>query len=150
MIFFHSRKKKRWREGICGESKVCYTLSMLKKIIIGIVLNGFALYGVIYILPEITYRGGILFFAVGGITMGILNTLVKPLLKLVTFPLHILTLGLSLIVINGLIFWIFDQVLDILSLPGISMSVPALKTYFFAGFIFGIINWVEHLMVSNG
>lgn len=123
---------------------------MLKKIIIGVVLNGLALYGVIYVLPEIRYTGGAAFFAIGGIAMGLLNTLVKPLLKMVTFPLHILTLGLSLIVLNGVIFWIFHQLLDSIAIEGISMAVLNLKTYFFAGFVFGIINWAEHLIIRNG
>lgn len=122
---------------------------MFKKLIIGIILNAAALYGVIYILPEIHYTGGIAFFAIGGLAMGILNTIVKPILKLVTLPLHIITLGLSLILLNGIIFWIFKVVLDTILIEGITLTVPNLTTYVFAGFLFGLINWVEHLIIHN-
>lgn len=122
---------------------------MIKKLLIGIVLNALALYGVIYLLPDITYTGGIAFFAVGGLVMGILNTIVKPILKLVTLPLQILTLGLSLIILNGIIFWIFDQIIDTMVISGITIQVPDLATYAISGLLFGIINWVEHLIIHN-
>lgn len=123
---------------------------MLKKLLLGIILNGAALYGVIYFLPEdITYTGGIAFFVIGGVVMGILNTLVKPILKIVTLPLHILTLGLSLILLNGIIFWIFKTVIDTMVIEGITIQVSGIVTYVIAGFLFGLINWVAHLVIHN-
>ena len=123
---------------------------MIKRLIIGIILNAAALYGVVYLMPnEIMYTGGIVFFIIGGVVMGILNTLVKPVLKLLTLPIQILTLGLSLIVLNGIIFWLFDKVIEALVIDGISLSIPKIKTYFLAGVLFGIINWVEHMIVRH-
>lgn len=121
---------------------------MLKKILIGIILNAAALFGVTYFLQDIKYTGGVAFFAIGGIVMGLLNTVVKPVLKLLTLPLQILTVGLSLVVLNGVIFWIFDIVIDTLVIEGITLDVPTIKTYFLAGFLFGLINWVEHLAIK--
>lgn len=123
---------------------------MLKKFLIGIILNAAALYGVIYFLPDqIQYTGGIAFFAIGGIVMGILNSIVKPILKLLTLPLQILTLGLSLIILNGIIFWIFHVVIDTIVIEGVTLIITSTKTYFLAGFLFGLINWVEHLLVHH-
>lgn len=122
---------------------------MLQKFIIGIILNGGALYGVTYFLPQIQYTGGLTFFALGGLVMGILNSVVKPILKLLTLPIHILTIGLSLMVLNGIIFWIFDVVIDTIVVKGITLNVPDAKTYFFAGILFGLINWAEHLIIHN-
>lgn len=123
---------------------------MFKKILIGIALNAAALYGVIYFLPEqIQYTGGVSFFALGGIVMGLLNSIVKPVLKLLTLPLQILTLGLSLIILNGVIFWIFDVIIDTLLIEGVTLTVSSIKMYFLAGFLFGLINWVEHLAIHN-
>lgn len=122
---------------------------MIKKIIIGIILNALALYGVTYVLPEITYSGGVMFFAFGGLTMGLLNSFVKPILKLITFPLHLLTLGISLTLLNAIIFWIFEVIVGTIVVKGISLEVPAFKTYFLAGLAFGVINWVEHLVIHN-
>lgn len=127
-----------------------YNFSVLKKIIIGVFLNAGALYGVTYVLPmHIQYAGGIAFFALGGLIMGILNSIIKPVLKLFTFPLQILTMGLSLILLNGIIFWIFKFVLDTLVIRGITLQVSTIKSYFLAGLVFGIINWLEHIIVRN-
>ena len=123
---------------------------MFTKLIIGIILNAASLYGVIYLMPsDISYSGGIRFFVIGGVVMGLINTVVKPILKLITLPLQILTLGLSLIILNGVIFWIFDTVLDTLAIEGVTLTIAAKKTYFLAGVLFGIINWIEHLIIHN-
>lgn len=122
---------------------------MLQKVIIGIVLNGLALFGVTYILTDIHYTGDIYFFLLGGLVMGILNSIVKPVLKTLTLPLHILTIGISLILLNGVIFWMLDVIIDTLVIEGITLEIPTLKTYFLAGLIFGIINWVEHFIIHN-
>lgn len=121
---------------------------MLKKILLGIIANGAALYGVTYFMPEIRYTGGIAFFVFGGVTMGLINTVLKPILKLLMLPLQIITLGLSLIVLNGIIFWIFSAVLDIIAVADIRLVVAATKDYFIAGFVFGIVNWVLHVLLS--
>lgn len=123
---------------------------MLKKIILGIILNGAALYGVTYLLPaDITYTGGIAFFALGGFVMGILNSIVKPIMKLLTLPLAIITMGLSLILLNGIIFWIFKIILDTILVANVTLQVAGVKTYLLAGFLFGLINWIEHLLVRR-
>lgn len=122
---------------------------MIKKLFIGIILNALTLYAVLYLFPEIKYTGGVVFFVVGGVVMGILNGIVKPVLKLLTFPIQIITLGLSLIILNGIIFWLFDQTLLALAIDGIALTVPTIKSYFLAGFVFGIINWLIHLFFKS-
>jgi putative membrane protein len=42
---------------------------------------------------------------VAALVLGLLNTLVRPLLILLTLPVTVLTLGLFLFVINALLFW---------------------------------------------
>lgn len=119
---------------------------MIRRLILGVILNGLALYGVIYFVPGIIYTGGILFFAAGGAVIGVLNTIIKPIIKLITFPIHLLTMGLSLILLNGVIFWLFEQSLDVLKISNITMDITSIKTYFIAGIVFGIINWISHLI----
>ena len=41
---------------------------------------------------------------VGGLVLGLLNAVVRPVFTLVTLPLTVLTLGLFYLVINGLVF----------------------------------------------
>lgn len=44
-------------------------------------------------------------FAAMAVIMGLVNAIVRPLLKLMSCPLIILTLGLFVLVINGLTLW---------------------------------------------
>ena len=50
--------------------------------------------------------------------LALLNTLLKPVLFLLTLPLTILTLGLFLLVLNGLMLWLAAKLVDGFSIPG--------------------------------
>lgn len=66
------------------------------------VLNTLALFVVAFVLqPHIQYHSWMTLFIAAAV-LGILNTIVRPILKLVTFPITILTLGLFLLVLNGI------------------------------------------------
>ncbi|MDD3399901.1 MAG: phage holin family protein [Candidatus Pacebacteria bacterium] len=60
-----------------------------------------------------------------GLVMGVLNVFIKPILKLVTLPLRMLTLGLFSLVINVGIIWAVDIFFPELIITGI---VPLLWT----------------------
>ncbi len=73
-------------------------------------LNAIALLAVAYVLPGITVAsfGSAL---VAALILGLINTLIKPILVFLTLPVTILTLGLFLLVINALIFWFVGSIL---------------------------------------
>jgi len=74
------------------------------------ILNAVALLIVAYILPGITVAsfGSAL---IAALVLGLLNTLVKPVLILLTLPITVVTLGLFLLVLNALVFWFAGSVL---------------------------------------
>lgn len=74
------------------------------------ILNAVALLIVAYILPGIAVAsfGSAL---IAALVLGLLNTLVKPVLILLTLPITIVTLGLFLLVLNALVFWFAGSVL---------------------------------------
>ena len=49
---------------------------------------------------------------IAALVLGLLNTLVRPLLVLLTLPVPLVTLGLFLFVINALLFWAAASMLD--------------------------------------
>lgn len=122
---------------------------MFKKILIGIVLNGLALFAMTKLVTDIQYTGGFMFFLLGGIIIGVLNTFVKPLMKLLSFPLVLLTAGLFSFVINVIIFWLTIKVLNGIHFSGVTVTVGSLLTYIIAAFVFGLINWVLHILIRN-
>ncbi len=74
------------------------------------ILNAVALLIVAYVLPGITVSsfGSAL---IAALVLGLLNTLVKPVLILLTLPITIVTLGLFLLVLNALVFWFAGSIL---------------------------------------
>ncbi len=122
---------------------------MVKKILLGIALNAIALYAVTYLLTDVQYTGGLRFFVIGGLIIGILNTFVKPLMKLLSFPLVFMTIGLFTIVINAIIFWLTVRLVNGIHLADVSMAVASAWVYFAAALIFGLVNWILHFFIRN-
>jgi putative membrane protein len=72
--------------------------------------NALALLAVAYLLPGVRVEGfGSALIA--ALVLGLINTLVRPLLILLTLPVTVLSLGLFILVINGLLFWFAGSVL---------------------------------------
>jgi putative membrane protein len=67
-------------------------------------INALSLLAVPYILPSVSV-GSFYVALVTALVLGLVNTLIRPLLVLVTLPINILTLGLFTLVINGFLFW---------------------------------------------
>jgi putative membrane protein len=57
------------------------------------------------------------------LVIGLFNTLVRPLLVLLTLPVTLLTLGLFLFVINALMFWAAAEVLDGFNVTGFAAAL---------------------------
>jgi len=73
-------------------------------------LNALALIAVANFVPGIHVEG---FGAalIAAFFLGLVNTLIRPLLLLLTLPVTVITLGLFIFVINGLLFWTVGSVL---------------------------------------
>ena len=122
---------------------------MIKKILLGIALNGLALFGVTYFLTDVQYTGGIKFFLLGGLIIGVLNTFIKPLMKLLSFPFMIMTIGLFSIIINAIIFWLTVKLVNVIHIADVTMTVSGALTYVIAALVFGIVNWLIHIIIKN-
>ena len=74
------------------------------KLLAAWILNAIALLAVAYFVPDIHVAGfGIALVA--AVVIGLVNMFIKPILVILTLPVTILTLGLFILVINGLLFW---------------------------------------------
>lgn len=80
------------------------------RIILIWIFNALALLGVAYFLPGIRVDG-LISALIAALLLGLVNTFLRPLLILLTLPVTVLTLGLFIIVINGLLFWFAGSVL---------------------------------------
>jgi len=124
-------------------------MKLLKRFLIAILLNGAALYVLLMLVPEIGYRGGWAFFIVGGILMAILNGILKPLIKIFSLPVIVLTGGLFLIVINAGLLWFLSYFLEVAQFRDLALIFPNIGSYAIGAVVFGVINWIEHLIIKN-
>ena len=81
------------------------------KLIVKWLLSAAALLFVAYIYSGVEVRsfGAAL---IAAFVIGLLNTVVRPILVVLTLPVTVVTLGLFLFVINALMFWAAASVLD--------------------------------------
>jgi putative membrane protein len=92
------------------------------------ILNALALLTVAYVLPGITVDG-IESALIAALILGLINTLLRPLLILLTLPVTVVTLGLFILVINGLLFWFAGSVLKGFEVSGFWVGVAGALLY---------------------
>lgn len=122
---------------------------MLKRLILGILLNAAALYATTIILPEMQYTGSWKFLLIGGAFMGLMNALVKPFLKILALPFIFLSAGLFIIVINAILLWALKYFLEVAKFQDVALIIPSKGTYLIAALIFGIVNFIIHIFIKN-
>ena len=76
-------------------------------------VNAIGAYLADLLLVSFVVVGGFWAYIVIGLFIGVLNILVKPILKVISLPVIFLTFGLFLIVINALILWVMEYLLGV-------------------------------------
>jgi putative membrane protein len=79
---------------------------------------------------------------VGALVLGLVNTLIRPLLLLLTLPVTFLTLGLFIFVINGLMFWGVAQLVSGFHVAGFGSAILAAVVY-------SIISWALSSLILD-
>lgn len=81
-----------------------------------LLVNAAALWVATAIVPGVDYTGGGLPFLGVAVIFGVVNAVVRPITWILTFPFILVTLGLFLLVINGLMLWLTSAVSSALDL----------------------------------
>jgi putative membrane protein len=94
--------------------------------LIRLLINAAALWIATQFVTGVTYHGAVLPFVGVALVFGLVNAIIRPILKLFTFPLFILTFGLFALVLNGLMLWLTSSLSSALGLGfHVSGFVPA-------------------------
>jgi putative membrane protein len=102
------------------------------------ILNAVALLAVAYVLPGIVIAS--FWSAMGAaLVLGLLNTLVKPLLILLTLPITVVTLGLFLLVLNALLFWLAGSLFKGFQVEGFWWAVAGAVLYSVISSLFSML-----------
>ena len=111
-----------------------------------LLINAAALWVATYVVPGIAYQGRWTSLLVVALVFGVLNASVRPLLKVLTFPLLILSLGLFTLVINALMLWLTGWVSDRLAL---GFHVAGFWAAFWGGLVVSIISLLLSIFVRS-
>jgi putative membrane protein len=111
------------------------------KLIIVWLLNALALLAVAYLMPSIHVSGlgGALIAAA---VIGLVNIFIKPILVLLTLPVTIVTLGLFILVINGLLFFFVGHLLQ-------GFEVTTVWAGILGALLYSIISWALTALIPD-
>ncbi|QGZ40709.1 putative membrane protein [Pseudoduganella flava] len=71
-------------------------------------INAAALFAVPYLMHSVDVTS-VTAALIAALILGLVNTLIRPLLLLLTLPVTVLTLGLFIFIVNGFTFWLVAQ-----------------------------------------
>ncbi|MCL5010629.1 MAG: phage holin family protein [Patescibacteria group bacterium] len=120
---------------------------MFKGILASIIASILALFAATVIVPHVSIDGaGIEFWKNvfwAGLCLGILNSFLAPVLRIITLPLRLITLGLIGIVINMLLVWLVD-----VAFP--TVHIIGLWPLFLTSIVVVVANWLLHAIFRAG
>ncbi|KUL62967.1 hypothetical protein ADL28_11880 [Streptomyces violaceusniger] len=123
----------------------------MKNFLVKTIANAGALGVAIWLLKDITLTGDntgrqTLTLILVALVFGVVNVVVKPIVKLLAFPLFILTLGLITLVINALMLLLTSWLAGKLDL---SFNVDGFGTAVLGGLIVSIVAWALHVVLPD-
>jgi putative membrane protein len=113
--------------------------AMLRNALIVWLINALALLALPYLVPSVRVDsfGTAL---VAALILGFVNTLIRPILVLLTLPVTLVTLGLFVFVINALLFWLVASFVQ-------GFSVGGFWSAFFGAIVYALISWAASHLV---
>ena len=105
-------------------------------------INTVSLIAVAYLIPSISISsfGAAL---IAALVLGLVNTIIRPILVLLTLPATIVTLGLFIFVINGLLFWWVGTFVQ-------GFVVMGFWPGFFGAIVYSLVSWLlAHLVLAQ-
>jgi len=116
------------------------------RLLIRLAINAAALWAATRIVPGITFDGDWrLLFAVA-LVFGILNAVVRPILKLLTFPILIITLGLFIFVLNAVMLWLTGVISDAAEL---GFQVASFRAAFLGALVVSVVSFALSLFAGS-
>jgi putative membrane protein len=113
----------------------------LMRILLVWILNAIALWLVTLIVPGVQVEDELSAF-IAAVVLGLVNTLVKPVLIILTLPITVLTLGLFLLVINALLFWGVGELL-----PG--FNVDGFWWAMLGALVYSLLTWAMSALLPK-
>ena len=79
---------------------------------------------------------------IAALVIGLLNTIIRPILVILTLPVTIITVGLFLLVVNGLMFWMASGLVAGFHVPGFWSAMAGALVY-------SVLTWLVDLALGD-
>ena len=118
----------------------------MTKFILRWVINAIAIFLAIKFVPGIHLQSGLVSVIWLALIFGLVNAFLRPLLKLLTCPLIVLTLGLFTLLINAFLFWLTGQIGQVF---GIVLTFDGFWPIFWGALVISIVSIVMSLILKD-
>jgi putative membrane protein len=121
------------------------------KLLLRVLIAAAALGVATWLVPGIELRAGsttskVLTLIVVALIVGVVNAVIKPIVKTIGCLFYVLTLGLIGLVVNGLLLWLSSWVAGKLTLP---FHITGFWPAFWGAIIIGIVGWILNLIFDE-
>ncbi len=116
------------------------------KFLVRLVITAVALWVAVQLVSGLTYAGGAIGLLVVALIFGLVNGLIRPVIKLLTLPVVWLTLGLFTIVINALMLWLAGAIAGSL---GIDFTVSGFWPALWGSIVVSIVSVILSIFVKD-
>ncbi len=105
------------------------------KLIIRLVINAVALWAAAQLVSGIHLTGEIGGILIVALIFGLINAIIGPILKILSLPFILVTLGLFTLVINGLLLWLTAWLSS-------NLDVSNFGAAFWGALVISLVSWV--------
>src|SRR5512138_1237647 len=116
------------------------------RLLIRLLVGAAALWVATQIVTGVTYHGDVLPFLGVALVFGVVNALIRPVLKLVTLPLIIVTFGIFALIVNALMLWLTSSLAGTL---GLGFHVSGFWPAFWGALVVSIVSTVLNFFLRD-
>jgi putative membrane protein len=114
--------------------------------LVRLLVNAAALWVATQVVSGVTFDGGPLPMLGVALVFGVVNALLRPVAKILTFPIIIVTLGIFALVINGLMLWLTSSLSSAL---GLGFHVSGFWAAFWGAIVVSLVSLVLSMLIRD-
>ena len=118
----------------------------MTRLILRWAINAVAIFLAVRFVPCISLQSGWVSVIWLALILGLVNAFLRPLLKLLTCPLIIVTLGLFTLLINTFLFWLTGQIGRFI---GVYLTINGFWPAFLGGLVVSVVSMVMTLILKD-
>ena len=116
------------------------------RFVVRLLVNAAALWVATRIVPGVSYSGGVMPMFAVALVFGIVNAVIGTAARIVTFPIIILTLGIFILVLNGLMLLLTSALSSAL---GLGFHVQGFWAAFWGALVVSLVSTILSLLIRD-